>query len=128
MPPGEWLASAVLCVLMSVPFGIYGIAWAKLLRSPSAVSIAGSSVVVLAFAGNVFTALPESFLSFARFTPAYGPAALARYPLAEGMQIISTEPYSLSDPLSYAVMNTLAWTLLFVLVVVVLGRKDKARA
>ncbi|AZA10919.1 ABC transporter permease [Corynebacterium gerontici] len=128
MTPGDWIASGALCVLTSVPFGIYGIGWAKLLRTPSSVSIAASSLVVLAFAGNAFSPLPESFLSFARFTPAYGAAALARYPLGEGMQAIAAEPYSVTDPLSYAVINALAWTLLFVLVVVLLHRRDKARA
>lgn len=128
MTPGDWLVSGVLCVLLSVPFGVYGIGWAKLLGTPSAVSLAASSLVVLAFAGNVFSPLPESFLAFARYTPAYGPASLARYPLGEGMQPIASDPYSVTDPLSYAVMNTLVWTLVFVLVVMLMNRRDKARA
>ncbi|WP_151529621.1 MULTISPECIES: ABC transporter permease [Corynebacterium] len=128
MPLKAWVLSGVLCVLVSLPFGLYGTAWAQLLRTNTAVGVASSSLVVLAFAGNVFTPLPESFLPFVRFTPAYGPGALARYPLTEGIQAIADESGTISDPLSYALISVVAWTVAFSTLVLLLNRRDKSRA
>ncbi|MDC7104825.1 ABC transporter permease [Corynebacterium falsenii] len=127
MPLSTWIATGLITVAVSIPFGLYGIAWAQLLRSSTAISIASSSMVVLAFAGNILTPLPESFMDVVRFTPAYGAGALARYPLSDGMQAISGDPGTLTDPLIYAVVNVAAWAAIFGLAVVLLNRRDKTR-
>ncbi|WKD60143.1 hypothetical protein CCICO_00400 [Corynebacterium ciconiae DSM 44920] len=127
MPAAAWALSGVLCVLVSIPFGFYGVAWAMVLRSTTSVAVSSASLVVLAFVGNLFTPLPESMMPIVRLTPAYGAGALARYPLSEGTQAIADAPGMISDPLSYAVVNVVAWALLFGTIVVLLNRRDKSR-
>ena len=41
-------------------------------------------IVIMAFLGNVFTPMSGLLLDIGRFTPLYGYAALARFPLTEG--------------------------------------------
>ena len=55
-------------------------------------------------------------MPFARFTPIYGSVSLARYPLSDGIQAISSDPYTVDDPLWYALVNIAAWTLIFALI------------
>ena len=81
----------------------------------------------MSFLGNAFTPMPESFMPFARFTPIYGSVSLARYPLSDGIQAISSDPYTVDDPLWYALVNIAAWTLIFALICTLLWRRDKGR-
>lgn len=127
MPVGEWLASAALSWLVSVPFGFYGMAFAAAFRSESAVSAAAGGLVVLGFLGNVFSPLPESLLEVARFTPMYGAQALARYPLSDGVQAISDGALTVTDPLSWAVINLAAWTLILITLGLLLSRRRTGR-
>ena len=71
-----WLGSAL--------FAIYGLAICLVFRGENAAGIASGLIVVMAFLGNVFTPMDGLMLDIGRFTPLYGYAALARYPLSEG--------------------------------------------
>ena len=53
-------------------------------RSDNSVGIASGLIVIMAFLGNVFTPMSGLILDIGRFTPLYGYAALARYPLTDG--------------------------------------------
>lgn len=128
MPWDQWLGAMALSVLVALPFGFYGVAVALLLRTESAISIASSSLVVLAFIGNTFSPLPEFLIPLARCTPLYGATSLARYPLTHGLQTISEAPYTLTDPLWYAIINVLAWTTVFAGACALLHGREKGRA
>lgn len=127
MPTAAWILSCVLCILCSIPFGFYGMAAALLLRGYSAVSIAATSLVVLFFAANAFTPLTETLLNIAQYTPAYGPVALSRFPLSDGAQVISSEPWILDHSVWAAVGNTAAWSIIFIGISVLLLRRDKQK-
>lgn len=127
MPVGEWVGAAALSVLVALPFGFYGMIFGQLFRSESAVGAASAGLVVLAFLGNAFSPLPESLLQISRFTPFYGVQTVARYPLGEGSQLISEDPWLLNDPLSWAVINLVAWTLLFAGICALLARRRTGR-
>lgn len=127
MPAETWLASFFAAVLACIPFGFYGLAWVLLVPNESTVAMASSSVVMLAFAGNLFLPLSESWLEWGRFTPAYGAAALARFPVSEGYQVIKEDPFVLQDPLWYAVANYLAWAIILSACCLFLNLRDKKR-
>lgn len=127
MPGSAWVIALVLCVVCSIPFGFYGMIWAQIWPTETATSIAGTSIVILAFLGNVFMPLPETMLNVGRFSPLYGAASLARWPLTEGRQSVSFGDGFVEDPLWYAVANFIAWTLLFIGVVLVLHNREKGR-
>ncbi|MCT1367238.1 ABC transporter permease [uncultured Kocuria sp.] len=127
MPLGEWISAALISIVVSLPFGFYGMIFGLLFRSDSAVSISSTGLVILAFLGNAFSPLPEFLLGFARFTPMYGPSTLARYPLSEGIQSISDGSGMVTDPLWYSIANVLAWTLIFAGLCALLGQRQKGR-
>ena len=127
MPIREWLAAGALSVVAVIPFSLYGLVFASAFRSSAAVSLTSLSIVPLAFVGNAFAPMPESFMPFARFSPIYGSVSLARYPLSDGIQAISSAPYTVDDPLWYALVNIAAWTLIFALICTLLWRRDKGR-
>lgn len=128
MSATAWASSFALAVVACLPFGFYGLAWVQLVPNEATVAMAASSVVMLAFAGNLFLPLSAQWLEWARFTPVYGAAALARYPVSEGYQVIKDAPFVVDDPLKYALLNVAAWTAVFVCLNVALSRRDKKRA
>lgn len=127
MPGGEWITCAVLAVVVALPFGFYGMMFGLLFRSESAVSISSTALVILSFIGNAFSPLPEFLMGLSRFTPLYGASSLARYPLTDGIQAISDGTGTVTDPLWYAVVNVIAWTLVFAGACAVLSRRQKER-
>lgn len=127
MPLQEWIFSFLLTIVGAIPFGFYGMAWAMAFPSTNAVSVASTSVVLIAFAANLFNPLTESLLAIGRFTPGYGAAALARWPLAEGTQSIQGEEFFVEDPLWLVLVNIGAWTAIFIAICVVLRSRDKER-
>ena len=127
MPASRWALSFVLAVLVCLPFGFYGLVWQMLIPGETTVSIASTSVVLLAFAGNTLMPLTEGLLDLARFSPMYGATALARYPISEGIQAVSGAPGAVTDPLWIAVVNIGAWTVILVGACVALSRRDKNR-
>ncbi|WP_306507959.1 ABC transporter permease [Corynebacterium sp.] len=128
MQPEQWLKSFLLTLACAIPFGIYGMACTMLIPSENTVSIASSSIVILAFAGNVFMPLKESILSIGRFSPMYGAQALARWPLSDGAQMVDGEHLFIDDPLWYACVNIAVWTVVFAGICLLLRQRDKGRA
>ena len=84
--------------------------------------MAGGSLVLLGFAGNLFIPLSGVMLDLARFTPLYGVNALARYPLTGG--VVNGD---VADPLWLPVVNVVAWTLILGGVAAVLVRRRRGR-
>jgi ABC-2 type transport system permease protein len=104
----DWLLSGVIVWAGSALFAVYGLAVCLAFRSDNSVGIASGLIVIMAFLGNVFTPMSGLILDIGRFTPLYGYAALARYPLTDGWT-----PADTHDPLWLAVANVLAWTVIF---------------
>ncbi|WP_106847824.1 ABC transporter permease [Blastococcus sp. Marseille-P5729] len=121
-----WVLTAVLCVLGSAIFALFGLAIGAAFRSEAAVSAAGGSIVILGFLGNVFIPLSGTMLAIAKFTPLYGVAALARYPVTEGY-LASGDGASDRDELWEILLNVGGWTLIFAVLAIVLVRKGRNR-
>lgn len=121
--PGRWAAAFVLTLLVALPFSLYGLAAMLLLRTDTATSVASGLLVVMAFFGNLFMHLSDTLLDIARFTPMYGAATLARWPLTEGYAEATTTPESLG----VAVVNLVAWTAIFAAACTLLARRSTRR-
>ena len=109
-----WLGSAV--------FAGYGLSAGMAFRSESALGVAGGSLVLLAFAGNLFIPLSGVMLDLARFTPLYGVNALARYPITGGVVADGVV-----DPVWLPVLNVVAWALILGTTAAVLVRRRRGR-
>ncbi len=118
----DWGLAALLVWLGSALFAIYGLAMSLVFRGPNATGIASGMIVIMAFLGNVFTPMSGLLLDIGRFTPLYGYAALARFPLTEGHL-----PLGGRDPLWLPVANVLAWTIIFSLLALWGVRRSRAR-
>ncbi|CAM4018356.1 MULTISPECIES: ABC transporter permease [Helcobacillus] len=127
MPLDRWLAAAVLCAAAAIPFGFFGMIFGLLFRSDSAVSVAATSLVILAFASNMFMPLSEDLLAFARFTPLYGPSVLAHFPLSEGVQPTNGGALH-EESLGFALVMTLVWFGVFAGICWALEHRQKGRA
>ena len=118
----DWVLGALIVWLGSGLFAIYGLAVISWFRSENAVGIASGLIVIMAFLGNVFTPMSGLVLEVGRFTPLYGYAALARYPLTDGWTGSGSH-----DPLWLPIANVAAWTVIFTLVAVVATRRARER-
>ena len=128
MDASAWFWSFLITVAVSLPFGFYGLVWAQSLKSLTAVSIAATSVTLLAFAGNTLFPLTSNLIDFSRFTPMYGATMLSRWPVAEGLQLIQDEPFQVTDPLWQPVLSIIAWTVIFAVISLALDSREKGRA
>ncbi|MFC7596257.1 ABC transporter permease [Terrabacter sp. GCM10028922] len=117
-----WGLSALLVLGGSAVFALYGLLIGTAFRSEAAVGAAAGTLVIFAFLGNLFIPLSGALLSFAKLTPLYGYAALARYPLTEGYL-----PDGSQDPLWLPVANVVAWALVFGVLATVLVRRGRER-
>lgn len=122
-----WALSAAVLLAGAMPFALYGLCFGLFFRSETAVSGAGGSVVVLAFLGNIFFPLSGALLELARWTPMYGYAALARYPVTEGW-LVTGDGVLVHEPLWIPVANVLAWTLVLAVLATWLVRRGRGRA
>lgn len=105
----DWLASAGIVWLGSSLFAVYGLALCLIFKGENAASIASGLIVILSFLGNVFTPMDGIILEIGRFTPLYGYAGLARYPISEG-----TLPMDAGhDPVWLLLANVASWTVIF---------------
>ena len=120
--PTAWGLSALLVLAGSAVFALYGLLIGTAFRSEAAVGAAAGTLVIFAFLGNLFIPLSGALLSFAKLTPLYGYAALARYPLTEGYL-----PDGSQDPLWLPVVNVAAWALVFGVLATVLVRRGRER-
>lgn len=103
-----WVLSALLCLVGSSVFAVYGLLIGTAFRSEAAVGAASGTMVIFAFLGNLFIPLSGIMLTIAKFTPLYGYAALARFPLTEGYLADGSQ-----DPLWVPLLNVLAWLAIF---------------
>ena len=76
----------------------------------------------MAFLGNVFSPMSGLMLDIGRFTPLYGYAALARYPLTDGWL-----PSGDHDPLWLPIANVITWTIIFAGLAVLGVRRGRER-
>lgn len=120
--PLAWVLSLGAAWLGSAVFAAYGLTAGMAFRSESALGVAGGSLVLLAFAGNLFIPLSGMALDLARFTPLYGVNALARYPLTGGVVADGV-----TDPLWLPLLNVVAWTLILGMTATVLMRRRRGR-
>ncbi len=117
-----WVLSAVLCLVCSAVFAVYGLLVGTAFRSEAAVGAASGTMVIFAFLGNLFIPLSGPLLTIAKFTPLYGYAGLARYPLSEGYLSDGSQ-----DPLWLLVLNVVVWLLLFGSAAVYFVRRGRER-
>lgn len=120
--PLAWVLSLGAAWLGSAVFAGYGLSAGMAFRSESALGVAGGSLVLLAFAGNLFIPLPGVMLDLARFTPLYGVNALARYPITGGVGADGVV-----DPVWLPVLNVVAWALILGTTAAVLVRRRRGR-
>jgi len=103
-----WVLSALVCLVGSAVFAVYGLLIGTAFTSEAAVGAASGTMVIFAFLGNLFIPLSGIMLTIAKFTPLYGYAALARFPLTEGYLADGSQ-----DPLWVPLVNVLAWLAVF---------------
>jgi ABC-2 type transport system permease protein len=119
----DWVLTAAITWAGSVVFAAYGLAICLVFRGPNAPGIASGLIVVLAFLGNVFTPMDGLILDIGRFTPLYGYAGLARYPISEGWL-----PQDAGhDSVWLLLANVSTWTVIFVALAVWGLRRGRER-
>lgn len=107
----DWLLSAGIVWLGSALFAVYGLAVCLVFRGQNAAGIASGLIVIMAFLGNVFSPMSGLMLDIGRFSPLYGYAALARYPMTEGYLPNNAG----HDSIWLLVANVAAWMVIFAL-------------
>lgn len=122
-----WAVSALIVILGSLIFALYGLAAGLAFSSEAAVSAASGLLVILAFLGNVFFPLGGTMLTVAKFTPLYGYIALARYPITDGLLISTEGPNLGQESLWIPVVNLAVWALIFAIAAVILVRRGRER-
>lgn len=123
----SWIVGAIVLLVGAAIFSVYGLIFGFAFRSESAVGAASGSLVLLAFAGNVFFPLSGTLLTIAKFTPLYGYVALARRSLTDGYIVSGTGSAApVHEPLWQELVNFGVWTVIFcvlALLVVRMGRR-----
>lgn len=107
----RWFAVGGLILLLSCMFGLFGLGVGLAFNPDSAAALASISITFFSFFGNLFMPLSGTMLDIAHFTPLYGYAALARWPITEGALVSGG-----SDPLWVVVLNIVAWTAVFAII------------
>ncbi|GGK78403.1 ABC transporter [Ornithinimicrobium pekingense] len=121
-----WVLSALVVLLGASVFALYGLVMGLAFRTEAAVSAASGVLVIMGFLGNIFVPLSGTMLAIARFTPLYGYAALARYPVTEGT-VPTTDGTLLQEPLWYALANVGVWLTVLALLATWLVRRGRDR-
>ena len=80
----DWLRQAAVVWLGSALFAVYGLAVCLVFRASNAAGIASGMIVIMASSATSSRRWSGIILDIGRFTPLYGYAALARYPITEG--------------------------------------------
>lgn len=122
----SWALSAVVLLVGALVFALYGLCFGLAFGSEAAVSAAGGSVVILGFLGNIFFPLSGTLLAIAKWTPLYGYASLARYPLTDGW-VVTGGDQAVHEPLWVPLTNVAAWLAILALVATLLVRRSRAR-
>lgn len=105
----DWLASAAIVWVGSAMFAIYGLAMCLNFKGENTAGIASGVIVILSFLGNIFSPMDGLILDIGRFTPLYGYAGLARYPITEGNLPMEAG----HDSVWLLLANVCAWTVIF---------------
>jgi len=121
-----WVLSALLLLVGACVFALYGLVMGLAFRTEAAIGAAGGLLVIMGFLGNIFIPLSGTMLAIARFTPLYGYAALARYPVTGGT-VPTTDGTLLQEPLWYAVANVGVWLTVLALLATWLVRRARGR-
>lgn len=104
----SWLVVGGIILAGGLMFGLFGLGVGLAFNSDSAASLASISITLFGFVGNVFMPLSGTMLAIAHYTPMYGYAALARWPITEGALISGG-----SDSIWLVAANVAAWALAF---------------
>ncbi|WP_028645095.1 ABC transporter permease [Nocardioides sp. URHA0020] len=116
MPLDVWVSAALLTLFCTLTFAALGVFVGYVVPGENAMQILGPGLALLSFLGGVFWPLTEgsALWHVATFTPMYGVAMVARAPLTHDL------PW-------YAVVNAIAWLVLFVAGAAWRMSKDTAR-
>ncbi len=124
---GAWLLSALIVLAGASVFALYGLVFGLAFRSEAAVGAASGSLVILAFMGNIFFPLSGTLLVLAKFTPLYGYASLARYPVTEGYLVNPSDGTVTHEALWVPLLNVSVWAVSFAALAIWLVRRGRAR-
>ena len=91
----------------------------------AAVGIAGASISIYAFLGQLFMPLGGALLAFGRFTPMYGAGSLATRALQK--DIVYTAAGDIHEALWVPVANIAVWSVIFVMACLAAHRRTTAR-
>lgn len=122
---GRWALTALACLSSAVPFALYGLLAGLAVPSPRTVGMVGSSVAALAFLANVFVPLSGILLSIGRWTPLYGPAALA-HRVFQG-DVVATATGTVHECVWVGAANLVGWTLVLLVACLVARRRQLGR-
>ncbi|ANP28002.1 MULTISPECIES: ABC transporter permease [Dermabacter] len=125
-PLEDWILTFLILFVGSMMFGFYGLIFAFAMRSEGAANASTGLLVLFGFLGNLFIPLSGTLLQIGRFTPFYGYAMLAKYPVVHG-KMYSTGADFYEDPLWYGLVNMAVWLVIFVVLALVLARKTRER-
>lgn len=116
MPVGTWVACALLTVVCTLVFAALGVFVGYLVPGENAMQVLGPGLALFSFLGNVFIPITQgsTMWHIAAFTPMFGVAEIARSPLTHEL------PW-------YAVLNAVAWLVVFVVGAAWRMSKDTAR-
>ena len=110
----DWALSALVVWAGAALFAIFGLAICLHFSGQNASSVASGMIVILAFLANLFSPMSGFMLDLGRFTPLYGYAGLARYPLTEGNLPLDAG----HDSLWLLLANVASWTVIFTVLAV----------
>ena len=117
MPTHIWVECAIVTLFCTLTFAALGVFVGYVVPGENAMQILGPGLALLSFLGGVFIPLyqyAEAVRQVAYWTPMYGVAEIARWPLTHEL------PW-------YAVVNAVAWFALFVAGAAWRMSKDTAR-
>lgn len=112
-----WPATAAIVLGGGLIFGLFGLGTALAFNSDTAASLSSVAITLFGFVGNVFMPLSGGMLAVAKFTPMYGYAMLARWPVNEGVSGEDAAAGLAGDPIWIPIVNIVAWALIFALLV-----------
>jgi ABC-2 type transport system permease protein len=118
MPLQAWILSGLVAWLGSLVFTALGVFIGYLAPSENVMQFLGPLLAILALYGGLFTPLnqfPEVIQNIARFTPVYGLGEIARAPL-------TGEAFDM-----FALVNIVAWLLIFSAGAALAFRRDTKR-
>ncbi len=115
MPFYAWILAPLIAWVGSIVFAAFGLFMGYLLPSENVMQVLGPVLALLSFAGGLFFPLGDGwFADIAKLMPTYGLAELTRAPLGDGFSW-------------FAVVNVVAWAVVFSLGAGWRFRKDTAR-